>query len=147
MNVIGDTGWYDALKADERSRAFDEWMEGAFRSWPRPLLGRQVFNVVPLAEVLATVRDPNARDCEWLLVITLPHRIVWWAGKFVPAFEGDVERIAWEAARAGGGGFDEGPCSWCAREEPCHCGGRSRCACTCGRCLYPGRLPDDGPLP
>ena len=30
----------------------------------------------------------------------MPHEIVWWAGKFVPLFEGDVERIEWEAARA-----------------------------------------------
>lgn len=42
------------------------------------------------------------------------------------------------------GGFDVPPCDLCRREEPCECGGRRNCACTCGRCLYPYPLPDDG---
>ena len=45
------------------------------------------------------------------------------------------------------GGFDVPPCALCSREVPCECGGRRNCACTCGRCLYPYPLPDDGPLP
>ena len=44
------------------------------------------------------------------------------------------------------GGFDNGPCHLCAREEPCKCGPYTpeTCACTCGRCQYPFPLPDDG---
>lgn len=45
------------------------------------------------------------------------------------------------------GGFDNDPCFWCQREEPCRCGSTVACACSCGRCLYPFPLPDDGPPP
>lgn len=44
------------------------------------------------------------------------------------------------------GGFDSPPCEFCRRERPCSCG-PIICRCSCGRCLYPGPLPDDGPLP
>jgi hypothetical protein len=44
--------------------------------------------------------DCNAHDGEWPAFITLPHETVEWDGRAVPAFEGDVERRAWEAARA-----------------------------------------------
>lgn len=36
-------------------------------------------------------------------------------------------------------------CDFCRREIPCECAG-APCMCTCGRCQYPGPLPDDGPL-
>lgn len=36
-------------------------------------------------------------------------------------------------------------CVWCEREEPCECRG-GPCACSCGRCMFDGPLPDDGPL-
>ena len=37
-------------------------------------------------------------------------------------------------------------CSWCQRAEPCNCS-ETECACTCGRCMFDGPLPDDGPQP
>lgn len=43
------------------------------------------------------------------------------------------------------------PCEFCASEEPCPCKVRgvirrlARCRCTCGRCRYPGPLPDAEP--
>lgn len=37
-------------------------------------------------------------------------------------------------------------CERCRDERPCDCG-PDRCRCTCGRCMYPGPLPGDGPEP
>lgn len=36
-------------------------------------------------------------------------------------------------------------CRWCEQERPCGCG-REPCRCTCGRCLWPYPLSDDGPV-
>lgn len=38
------------------------------------------------------------------------------------------------------------PCRHCRTDEACHCAAAGvHCECTCGRCRFPGRLPDDGP--
>lgn len=39
-------------------------------------------------------------------------------------------------------GFWGPECYLCEREEPCECG-EGPCCCECGRCEYPGRLPND----
>lgn len=66
-----------------------------------------------------------------------------WNGMPVLGAEGeDAERL-----RRTVGGFDVPPCHLCAREQPCSCGPFvGDCQCSCGRCLYPYPLPDDGPL-
>lgn len=38
--------------------------------------------------------NPNAPDPEW--VATLPHSVVEYDSKRIPAYEGDTERIEWE---------------------------------------------------
>lgn len=44
--------------------------------------------------------DPNGRNGEWHVVVTLPHEVEEYEGYGVPVFEGDVERIEWERQHA-----------------------------------------------
>jgi hypothetical protein len=53
----------------------------------------------PVPLTVPEIRDCNARDGEWHATIRLPHEVVEHEGRAVPAFEGDVERLEWEARR------------------------------------------------
>lgn len=54
----------------------------------------------PSTFMVPELRDCNARDGEWYAIITMPHEPVEHEGYTVPAFEGDLERIAWERRRS-----------------------------------------------
>lgn len=54
---------------------------------------------VDLDAIYSSTHDPNARDGEWHMIVTLPHEVGEQDGYGVPVFEGDVERIEWERNR------------------------------------------------
>jgi hypothetical protein len=65
------------------------------------LFGPMRLNFLPFAYAACDLRDCNEHDGEWPAFISLAHETVEWEGRAVPLFEGDVERIEWEARRRG----------------------------------------------
>jgi hypothetical protein len=68
----------------------------------REFLDRMMFGYSyrPMTLTVPEIRDCNARDGEWHVVITMEYETVEWEGYAVPAFEGDVERIQWTRSRS-----------------------------------------------